>query len=128
MNYPSKGQLNNIMMSAFYNDLARLQDQNARISGGLTGLGPDYDYRMAGELDARGHSGDLGKLPNHPTFSNLSAYATPQTPGGEWGEDFMGPKFTPSSRMWNQPGYRDYIRGYMQDREPDVRLFRPIGR
>ena len=39
----------------------------------------DYNYAIAGllqglSLDGRGHGSDIGKLPNHPTFSNESAY------------------------------------------------------
>lgn len=51
---------------------------------------PDYDYRMAynadqsGKLAANGHLSDIGKLPNHPTFSNESAYAFNNPTAGQW--------------------------------------------
>jgi hypothetical protein len=90
--------------------------------------GPDYDYRLVDptDIDMRQHGNDIGKLPNHPTFSNQSFYSGPNYPGGEWSRDFIGNRFTPSARMWLQPGYRENINQYMQYADPDTRVFRPI--
>jgi hypothetical protein len=77
-----------------------LWDKAARES---KSVGPDYDYGFSGELDDRGHSSDRGKLPNHPTFSNLSEYSTgglaefhPKATGGSWSNDGV---FTPSDNQ-----------------------------
>jgi len=85
---PGKYRLDNKTMGIW--------DEAARTSGGV---GPDYDYSMLGVTDNRGHGSDLGKLPNHPTFSNQSAYSTAglgqKYEGGSWD----GNTFTPSKRM-----------------------------
>lgn len=63
-------------------------------------MGGDYNYQLgyladpAGQLASNGHLDDVGKLPNHPTFSNESVYGignpnagrwvAPLTDGGEW--------------------------------------------
>jgi len=56
----------------FYRDW----DRNARET---QSMGPDYDYALAAKaglkVDNRGHLGDIGKLPNHPTYSGQSYYA-----------------------------------------------------
>jgi hypothetical protein len=50
------------------------------------GWNEDYDMRgywkanPSGRPDSRGHYPDTFKLPNHPTFSNESRYATPDAP------------------------------------------------
>ncbi len=50
----------------------------------------DYDPRAAFEgggfsaQAANGHFGDIGKKPNHPTFSDQSKWSTPAHPGGYW--------------------------------------------
>lgn len=50
----------------------------------------DYDLRAAFANDpgvaANGHLNDIGKKPNHMTFSDGSIYSTPQTPGGTWSQ------------------------------------------
>lgn len=50
----------------------------------------DYNYQMgylndpSGKLASNGHLGDIGKLPNHPTFSNESVYAVGNPNAGRW--------------------------------------------
>ena len=77
-------------------------------------LGPDYDYSMIGKTDERGHGSDLGKLPNHPTFSNQSAYAKDGSPG-RWlkardGSDY----FEPSPEQFKKFG-REFYDQYSRD-------------
>ena len=84
-----------------------LWDQLARKSGQV---GPDYDYGLGQlrHIDSRGHGSDLGKLPNHPTFSNLSAYTTKDFPGGNWdinNTTGLG-TFTPSERQIAEGGLK----------------------
>lgn len=51
---------------------------------------PDYNYGLAflndpkGQLAANGHLSDIGKMPNHPTFSNESAYGIGNNKAGQW--------------------------------------------
>ena len=75
------------------------------------GMGYDYDYGAVSpdNRDSRGHSGDAGKLPNHPTFSTQSSYSglvtDPRTKlpmlGGTWelNKNNEGSTFTPSRRQ-----------------------------
>ncbi len=81
-------------------------DKQARIS---KGLGPDYDYGMESTADNRGHLGDVGKLPNHPTFSDQSAYSGKVNglTGGVWN----GNTFTPAS--WQQTNESAAIRQWL---------------
>ena len=82
-------------------------DKAARQSGGI---GPDYDYGSVKNItkDSRGHSGDEGKLPWHPTFSNQSKYAG-LAAYGTWdnirpdgsGDYHLTPKIMNDDRMWN---------------------------
>lgn len=66
----------------------------------MNGLGPkiknDYNYKLGylqdpnGKInlseDGRYHLSDAGKLPNHPTFSNESAYGIGNNTAGRWVE------------------------------------------
>ena len=81
--------------------------------------GVDYDYALLGGRDGRGHSTDLGKLYNHPTFSNESAFANPSYPGGVWGFNGRQDTFTPTGRQ-QTPSFFDY----MKQREPNVKIIR----
>lgn len=65
------------------------------------GLQPsDYNYNMSYQQDPYGtanlaadgsyHLSDIGKLPNHPTFSNESVYAIGGPPSGQWKEMPLG--------------------------------------
>ena len=92
-------------------------DMIARYTGGV---GPDYDYRgiplsMFGE-----HSGDIGKLPNHPTFSTQSRYSSPEYMGGIWGDN----SFMPSVDMIQSGAVRGLLE-YMNNVEPGVKLVAP---
>ena len=85
-------------------------------------VGPDYNYGYRTQVAPNGHRGDIGKLPNHPTFSTGSAYSTPQEPGGEWVTTFQGTRFKPSLNQLTKPGYHEMIQRYMQQVEPGVQL------
>ena len=76
----------------------------------------DYDYGMDKQAGLYGHYSDKGKLPYHPTFSNESAYATKDKPGGSWKGEQVGlmkrvDTYTPSQQMLRDgraaglPGY-----------------------
>ena len=57
-------------------------DELARKEGNF---GPDYYYGADRSIDARGHSGDIGKLPNHVTYSKDSMFYTPgDSLAGRW--------------------------------------------
>ena len=100
-------------------EFAKYADLMARAAGSV---GPDYNYGLDGNVSANGHRGDVGKLPNHPTFSVESAYSTQQNPGGKWITDFQGTRFRPSLEMWMRPGYANMIGSYMRNVEPNVAL------
>ena len=73
------------------------------------GYGYNYDFRAAykqglessiNEVDNMQHWGDIGKKPNHPTFSDESKYhKTSGYLGGSW----QGEKYTPPSQKLLQP-------------------------
>ena len=112
--------MNGLAASRFGRE-ASLSDKIAEIT---KGIGPDYDYslvsRKAGE-----HGSDVGKLPNHPTFSNQSAYHTAETQGGTWGKDADGrDTYTPSQQMVQQ-GKTEGLASYMAKVEPNVVLLMP---
>jgi hypothetical protein len=56
----------------------------------------DYNYNIgyladpSGELASNGHLSDIGKLPNHPTFSNESVYGIGNPNVGRWVEPMSG--------------------------------------
>lgn len=61
----------------------------------------DYDMRgfwkSGGQFAQNGHAGDQFKKPNHPTFSSLSQYSTPERMGGQWQKQQDGTwSFAPS--------------------------------
>jgi len=100
-----RDMLNNQDVQRMSGQDSMLWDRAARES---KSVGPDYDYGFVGNLDDRGHSSDRGKLPNHPTFSNLSEYSTgglaefhPKATGGSWSNDGV---FTPSTNQVNRGG------------------------
>jgi len=97
-------------------------DAEARRTGTI---GPDYDYSKISKLDSRGHGTDLGKLPNHPTFSVESAYSgkiidsTGQPIiGGTW----KGNKFTMSNSMAKNGGV-NRIRQLIHNKQSDGEVF-----
>ena len=95
---------------------AQQQELYAKMTGSM---GQDYDYRIMGKPDERGHGSDAGKLPWHPTFSTQSAFSTPQQPGGVWGRDKSGTTFRPTDRMKGE-----FFEEYMKNRERNVRIVR----
>ena len=76
--------------------------------------GVDYDYALAGERNADGHTGDAGKLYNHPTYSNESAFTNKRFPGGNWSKENGKDVYTPSVRQKAEPGYRDKLGQYFK--------------
>ena len=98
-----------------------ISDNVAEITNGL---GPDYDYSLASR-NGNEHASDVGKLPNHPTFSNQSAYHSIENQGGVWGKDVNGrDTYTPSVQMVQQ-GKTAGLAGYMASREPNTVLLMP---
>lgn len=86
----------------------------------------DYDLRAAwasGQIgaDGNGHMTDLGKKPNHPTFSDESKYSTQETPGGHWGDGM----FIPSPQMLRDSQALRELEQYFKMFEPDTRLQLP---
>lgn len=75
------------------------------------GFGYDYDFRAAYAAGLKpgenGHWPDIGKKPNHPTFSVESKYAKESgtTPGRWEGERFI--PGTPTSSGWQLPTLSD---------------------
>ena len=100
-------------------EFSKYDDMMARA---LNSVGPDYAYQYMGVPGSNGHGSDKGKLPNHPTFSNESAFANAMNPGGQWIQTFQGTRFQPSMQQWMRPGYDQYIRSYMDEVEPNVSL------
>jgi len=92
----------------------------------------DYDYAVAGlagmlakDRSKGQHGSDIGKLPNHPTFSNQSVYSTPIYKGGVWSKVNGQDVYTPSTDMiksGNTKGLAEYFNKY----EPKVKLDAPI--
>lgn len=88
--------------------------------------GSDYDYAQGGVAGTNGHYTDVGKLPNHPTFSVESKYSNDKTPGGVWGKTANGQlTYTPSVDMI-QKGNTKGLAEYMTTRESDVVLMAPV--
>lgn len=95
----------------------------------------DYDLRGAWKEGAQaagnGHLPDTYKKPNHPTFSDESKYHGAEAPdgskyeGGHWDEMDGKTTYTPSRRMLEKSHPVDWLRGYMNEREPDVQLVLP---
>jgi hypothetical protein len=80
---------------------------------------PLVAYKYALKKSANGHTGDLGKKPSHPTFSDESLYhkqnydAHERGGGGHWDMSPEGkPYFLPSgTNMYFAHGYRDPVTG-----------------
>lgn len=68
--------------------------------------------------DARGHSTDKYKKPNHPTFSKGSKWANEETGflGGEWSDKGYT---APSNLLWTP----DRLEKYMSSREKGLALY-----
>jgi len=88
----------------------------------------DYDPRAMmsdikhQKLDSRGHSSDIGKKPNHPTFSDQSIYSTKEKSGGKWEEN----SYTPSPYILSESGRLKALARYMARNEPYAQLNIPI--
>lgn len=91
----------------------------------------DYDLRGAwaqqggGDLGSA-HLTDTFKLPNHPTFSSGSRYATPEQPGGVWTQLPSGQwAYMPSQTNYDQGLGRTRLEDYFSRVEPNNLLLRP---
>lgn len=95
--------------------------------------GFDYDLRgafkadLAGKLprDGRGHTTDLFKKPNHPTFSDQSQWHGKNgLTGGKWVEKNGRMMFVagPTNMEYQDPGD---LAAYFREQEPDVNLVIP---
>jgi len=88
----------------------------------------DYDSRAAlaaGLLnEGFGHGSDVGKKPNHPTFSDQSIYSTPEHLGGHWGVDANGKgTYAPTaSMMIGSPQRAKLLANYLQKHEQGTAL------
>jgi hypothetical protein len=80
------------------------------------------------KVDERGHMSDLGKKPNHPTFSNESIHSTQDQPGGKWIENKDGTfYYQPSQEMLDRTHDVNNLQQYIQKREPGTGLMLPDG-
>ena len=82
-----------------YYDWAR----NTSANLGISFIDPTYDYRayynsvtpyernLVRFAPQGTHFTDIGKTPNHPTFSNESKYSNKKTPGGTWNRNVFVP-------------------------------------
>jgi hypothetical protein len=84
---------------------------------------PDYNYdayvaKYGVPDQSKGqHLTDEFKLPNHITFSDQSAYHSPETPGGQWTQTGVGRwQYTPSDYVLQQHG-PDKLADYFANRE-----------
>ena len=79
--------------------------------------GYDYDYRgyfnSGMPPPTKGlHWLDIYKKPNHPTFSNMSIYSTPEHPGGRWLNNNTTATFRPSAWMKADPERIEELKKY----------------
>jgi hypothetical protein len=84
----------------------------------------DYDYAIAGgsqglHQNGRGHYTDIGKRPEHPTFSTESVYSNAQQQGGVWDSVNGVDRFTPSQQMQADPQRMQGLARYWQRAEPN---------
>ena len=77
-------------------------------------IGPDYDYSLGGAVDNNGHMTDMGKLPNHPTYSQESWFSkNTDKKGGSWMQDKNGRWiFAPQEWQVNNPEGLDNLLRY----------------
>jgi hypothetical protein len=90
-----------------------------------------YDYDMRGawlnnaQAAANGHLPDTWKKPNEPTFSTMSKYSNPKTPGGVWGQEPGGGwTFTPSEFNLQMNSPEDLQKNWSQE-QPGAKLILP---
>lgn len=86
------------------------------------GIKSDYDYAIAGgsqglATNGRGHYTDIGKTPNHPTFSTESAYNDQQHQGGVWDRVNGIDRFTPSQQMLQDAARMEALKNYWDKAE-----------
>ena len=92
----------------------------------------DYDVRGwwkgGGSTAENGHGPDTFKKPNHPTFSEESAYSGGASGlGGKWGGTEDAPTYAPSKTNIRQYGWEE-LKRYFQEVEPGVKLIKPKSR
>lgn len=110
-------------------DERAFQAWRAQLPQNLQGTA-DYDLRAAflanAQQAANGHLDDLGKKPNHMTFSDGSKYSTPQTPGGTWAQNGDQWVFfaSPTNLRYHDPS--DLL-NYFQVYEPGNSVVLPKG-
>jgi len=62
-------------------------------------------WKSQEQKDSDGHSSDLYKKPNHPTFSRQSKHTTAANPGGVWGDDGAFYPSYETSKMYDEKFY-----------------------
>ena len=82
--------------------------------------GVDFDYGIdkvasGGLVNDDGHYTDAGKLPNHPSFSNQSVFATNTDPGGSWSNQNGRWIYSPSDKQLLTNGYIDKLQRYFNN-------------
>lgn len=107
-----------------FQDWVTLMSMQSGADRGLDQL--DYDMRAAyldaAQKDGRGHMSDIGKKPNHPTFSVESKYSSAAHPGGTWENS----GFRPSVSHWGNVG--GFLVDYMRQVEPGYSVLYPFKR
>ena len=104
---------------------------NSIAKTGKSPLNDRYDYDVNGFFlsgagkDSNGHSTDLYKKPNHPTFSNESMYhGKDGYQGGSWITQGGKTFYQPSTTNILLHG-RDNLHKYFSSTEPDIQLLMP---
>lgn len=95
------------------------REENAKKKGDI---GEDYDYGVM-KLDNHkdgDHYSDLGKLPNHPTFSDESKYSSKKYRGGTWSVNDKGQDVFTLSEDMMKSGAGKNISKYFEEFEPDA--------
>lgn len=97
---------------------------------------PDYDlgkwveqadYKDVANLIDKpntAHFNDIGKMPNHMTFSNESYYSNNKTPGGMWSENNGKWQFNATPFNLTQHN-AEQLKNYFKQVEPDSTLILP---
>ena len=109
------------------------EEYQRRVKAGELRDGDNYDYDVrafhaaGGVTDERGHGSDIGKKPNHPTFSDQSKYHGTKMPngkiaqGGKWYTKNGVPHFRPGKTNLEIYGLNN-LRRYMARHEKGVVL------
>lgn len=98
------------------------QSENRDVSRDSDNYDIEKYHKESGDAaNQSGHSPDAYKKPNHPTFSQESAYSNPLQSGGTWSQDGT---FTPSSlNLKNMPS--DEMQRYFNEVESPEALNLP---